>query len=1356
MKRTLSWLAIAVFFLTGMQFHSPLQAQQLRLKIPVTLVDSIFDINTNALKKVKIFPILSFGVTPSATRCVDFPASFDSFLTHWTIADTGLIQENGYPGDPPNGERFVWDLSGCSDGRMFYDNLLPFSGTADKDTFKLDVGLDNDATFLHHPSLYWPSVLSEYFDTCKLIRNFGLGTQSTQADMGAVSSFTVPQAQIPPGVLTVRYTVYIHGFKTPPGPPAVLSAISPVDGATLVALNPTLSWNVPAQGAFYYGLQVSTSPNFTSFIFNDTLSASSMPLSGLQAGSDYYWRVYVQNQYGASYFQNPPFHFKTLTLTNPAPPRLSPIDNATGVSTNPTLVWNHGPADNIGYRLQVSTVPTFTTTVVDDNTLTDTSKTIGPLTNCSSYYWRLSAKNAAGFGPFSATNFVFTVSLATPAIPVLTSPASNANVSITPTLTWTGDICSQTYRLQVATDIGFSSLVVNQVIATASKQVGPLAEDVRYYWRVKALNSVDSSAYASVDSFKTILSPPGVPVLVTPANGDITVAPTPLFTWNKISNAATYEIQVASDAGFTAIVDSSSGLTDTTRLSAATLQNCQQYFWRVRAKNATGSSAFSTVRNFKVQQALPSAPSLVSPADAALDVSQNLTVSWTDNGICTSYFILTVALDTNFTSVFERDSLTATTKQLHTLGSQVKYFWKVEAGNTVGTAPSPTFTFTTILSPPGIPALVSPANADTTVSANVVFKWNLTNASFYYIQVATDAGFTSIVQSDSTVTDTTKQFGALLQNCQRYFWRVRSKNTAGISAFSAVRNFKVLRAVPSGPALIIPADGATGVVEVPTLNWTSNDLCLKYYILTVSTDVNFATIFERDSLTGTSKTISPLGSLKLYYWKVEGGNELGKTASAVFSFTSTAATTPIPPLLQSPANGQGGLSINPTLVWDTSSRAASYRLQVAYDINFTQIAKNDSTITQPGSAQVSKQIGPLLNSRTYYWRVNAKNGVGTSAYSDTFSFSTLFPPAAPVLISPANGAIDVPVSPQFTWTVPDRAELYRLQISTDTGFVVMKYDDSTLTETNWTIGIQLKGFTKYYWRVTAKNSIGYGASSSRSSFTTARTGAPNWAIPISVCETGPACDTVYFGILPNATYGIDPAVGEYELPQAPPFGWFDARFIDNRVPSMIGEGLRINSHPFRYYAQVDTFRIKFQPGTGSYPMTISWLPGFISSICDSMVIKDEFGGATVRQHMENSSSVTLSNSNISTLLIIEYGAFPILPGVKPPVTVELPKGFALSQNYPNPFNPTTRIQFSAEKTAQIKITVYDVLGREIRKLSQSTYAPGTYNIEWNGMSDEGHQMPSGLYYVRMIGTNISNEGAASVPFVGMKKMIMMK
>jgi len=90
------------------------------------------------------------------------------------------------------------------------------------------------------------------------------------------------------------------------------------------------------------------------------------------------------------------------SITAPAAPTLvSPADGATGVSTFPTLTWN-ASAGATTYRLQLSTDSTFASFIVNDSTLADTSKQVGPLANNTRYFWRVSAKNAGGTSPFSA------------------------------------------------------------------------------------------------------------------------------------------------------------------------------------------------------------------------------------------------------------------------------------------------------------------------------------------------------------------------------------------------------------------------------------------------------------------------------------------------------------------------------------------------------------------------------------------------------------------------------------------------------------------------------------------------------------------------------------------------------------------------------------------------------------------------------------------------------------------------------------------------------------------------------------------------------------------------------------------
>jgi len=84
-----------------------------------------------------------------------------------------------------------------------------------------------------------------------------------------------------------------------------------------------------------------------------------------------------------------------------------------------------------------------------------------------------------------------------------------------------------------------------------------------------------------------------------------------------------------------------------------------------------------------------------------------------------------------------------------------------------------------------------------------------------------------------------------------------------------------------------------------------------------------------------------------------------------------------------------------------------------------------------------------------------------------------------------------------------------------------------------------------------------------------------------------------------------------------------------------------------------------------------------------------------------------------------------------PVGVEddyeyIPYDFELSQNYPNPFNPSTAISFSVPVSSDVKISVYDLLGRLIDVPFEKSVEAGRYSIEWNGADK-----PSGIYFYRL-------------------------
>lgn len=70
---------------------------------------------------------------------------------------------------------------------------------------------------------------------------------------------------------------------------------------------------------------------------------------------------------------------------------------------------------------------------------------------------------------------------------------------------------------------------------------------------------------------------------------------------------------------------------------------------------------------------------------------------------------------------------------------------------------------------------------------------------------------------------------------------------------------------------------------------------------------------------------------------------------------------------------------------------------------------------------------------------------------------------------------------------------------------------------------------------------------------------------------------------------------------------------------------------------------------------------------------------------------------------------------------------------PNPFGGSTRLHVALPATGRLNLSVYDARGREIRGLARGLrLGPGRYSFEWNGAADDGSQVPSGIYFVRLV------------------------
>jgi hypothetical protein len=78
-----------------------------------------------------------------------------------------------------------------------------------------------------------------------------------------------------------------------------------------------------------------------------------------------------------------------------------------------------------------------------------------------------------------------------------------------------------------------------------------------------------------------------------------------------------------------------------------------------------------------------------------------------------------------------------------------------------------------------------------------------------------------------------------------------------------------------------------------------------------------------------------------------------------------------------------------------------------------------------------------------------------------------------------------------------------------------------------------------------------------------------------------------------------------------------------------------------------------------------------------------------------------------------------------------PADYTLLQNYPNPFAASTRIQYSIPQDVQVRISIYDLLGKEVAVLEDSQKIQGFYDALWDGRDKSGRSVPSGIYLYKL-------------------------
>jgi len=123
--------------------------------------------------------------------------------------------------------------------------------------------------------------------------------------------------------------------------------------------------------------------------------------------------------------------------------------------------------------------------------------------------------------------------------------------------------------------------------------------------------------------------------------------------------------------------------------------------------------------------------------------------------------------------------------------------------------------------------------------------------------------------------------------------------------------------------------------------------------------------------------------------------------------------------------------------------------------------------------------------------------------------------------------------------------------------------------------------------------------------------------------------------------------------------------------------------------------------------------------------------------VDNNANVTLGN-----LMVNESS----VPGSLALKGATLPMRCELSNNYPNPFNPVTHISFSLPTKSEVTLSVFNILGQQVKTLASGAFEAGRHEIVWDGTNEAGEHVTSGIYLYRL----------EAGDFLETKKMVLLK
>jgi hypothetical protein len=495
--------------------------------------------------------------------------------------------------------------------------------------------------------------------------------------------------------------------------------------------------------------------------------------TGLTAATEYRYRVLATNDGGNSAPSN-----TVVVTTLPDPPAAVTdlqallLPPGSPYTLQVSLVWKDNSNNETGFKIlrstdganfgQIQTVAAGTEAYIDATVIPDTT-----------YSYRIVATNAGGDAEPSNTATVTTP----PAAPsgLRLSGITNSQAQ----LFWNDNSNqSPTFKIERKVDGGvFSEIAVVPAGVTTYQDTG-LTGDTTYVYRVRASNQNGDSDYSAEATGTTLPDPPAAPSdLVATASSQTGL----VLSWTDNSNNETgFKIERSTDG--LNFVQIATVAADTESYADTALSIDTRYWYRVRAFNTGGDSAYSNTADARTFPAAPAGPTNLTVTVLS---STSLGLSWTSNSVNEDGFIIERSVDGGFTYTPLGTAEKGKTTYVDSTGSpNTTYFYRVAASNLGGTSG-----FSNRASGLTLPAAPTNVNATALPNGNVEVTWGASagGADGYVVESqALDSNNPAFVEVGRTSGAVTRLVVTGLLPNRTFNYRVKAFNRSGSSEYSNV------------------------------------------------------------------------------------------------------------------------------------------------------------------------------------------------------------------------------------------------------------------------------------------------------------------------------------------------------------------------------------------------------------------------------------------------------------------------------------------------------------------------------------------------------------------------------------------